>query len=260
MDTITMHFLSFSLAVFLSLGVHDSIWTVDGYSFVSNAGNPGYYNPDIPKDVRPMQDDVKLLSFYTRYGPGDVAGPIRPRSSRNIIYSAAVKAGYGSGSYHSQTGSSGGPVTSGSSGSDARSQLQDSRRASVGSGSLVGSAAGMGMSGYGVSRSVSVQGSDTIRSSMVLMPLQQSSDSVLKPEQLIYQIPLQTSNDSVAEPDSQQLVQTISQSSGQQSAQASSGTMAQSSTLQLTQTSGQQLAQASSQSARQSNRAPLEPQ
>ncbi|XP_016094151.1 paternally-expressed gene 3 protein-like isoform X8 [Sinocyclocheilus grahami] len=259
MGTTTMQFLSFSLAVFLSLGVHDGIWTVDGYSFVSNAGNPGYYNPDIPKDGRPMQDDVKLQRFYTWYGPGDVAGPIRPRSSRNIIYSAAVNGGYGSGSYNSQTSSSGGPVTSGSSGSDTRSQLQDSQRASVGSGSLVGSAAGMGMSGYGVSRSVSIQGSDTIRSSMVLMPLQ-SSDSVPKPEQLMYQIPLQTSNDSVAEPGSQTLVQTISQSSGPQSGQASSGTMAQSSTLQLTQTGGQQLAQASSQSARQSNRGPLEPQ
>lgn len=193
-----------------------------------------------------MQDDVKPQSVYTWYGPGDVAGPIRPRSSRNIIYRAAVKGGYGSESYNSQTSSSGGPVTSGSSSSDTRSQLQGSQPASVGSGSLVGSAASMGISGYGSSRSVSVQGSDTIGSSMVLMPLQQSSNSIFRPKQLTCQIPLQTSN----EPGSQQVVQTISQSSGQQPAQASSGTMAQSSTLQLTQTSGQQLAQASSQFAR----------
>uniref|UniRef100_A0A672T863 Uncharacterized protein n=1 Tax=Sinocyclocheilus grahami TaxID=75366 RepID=A0A672T863_SINGR len=233
----------------------------DGYSSVRNGGGPGYYNPDIPKNGQPMED-VKLQAFYNWYGLRDVAGPIRPLSSKTVIYSAGVKGGYGTGSYSSQTGWSGGPVASGSSGSDTRSQLQDSQLASAGSGSVahgsVGNAVGMGMSGYGLSQSVGIQGSDTIHSFLVLTPLQQSTDSV-KPVQLTSQITLKTSRDSQAMTDTQQLVQTISQSSGPQPAQASTGTMAQSSSVPLTQISGQQLAQASSLSAWQSRRKPLTP-
>ncbi len=127
-------------------------------------------------------------------------------------------------------------MASENSGSDTRSQNQGSKLALAESGRP---AVGMGMAGYGLSRSVGVQGSDTSHSSLVLTHLQQSSDSVLKPVQLTSLIPLKTSRETLENPDTQPLVQTISQFNGPQPAQASSGAMAQSSSQQLTQTSGQ---------------------
>ncbi|XP_056310986.1 uncharacterized protein LOC130222440 [Danio aesculapii] len=167
-------------------------------------------------------------------------GPNNP--SKRSIYSAAVKGGYDAGSYSSQTGSSGVLMTVEKTGSDSStSELQESGVDSTGSGSLVygtvGNAVSIGVSGYDVSPSTNVQGSEVISSS-VLMPLQQSS-SVPKPVLLTAQM------------------QTVPHSNSQQP--ASSGTVALSSPLQLSLSSGQQLPQSSSQSAVHAGRRPHKP-
>ncbi|XP_003199543.1 uncharacterized protein wu:fi42e03 [Danio rerio] len=155
-------------------------------------------------------------------------------------YSAAVKGGYDIGSYSSLAGSSGVSITSEkpSSDSSTRSQLQGSGVV-AGSGSLVygtvGNKASLAVSEYDMNQSTDVQESEVISSS-VLMPLQQSSYSVPKPVLLTSQ------------------VQTGPQSNSQQP--ASSGTMAQSVSLQLSQTSGHQLPQPGFQSAVYANRLP----
>ncbi|XP_056306865.1 UPF0606 protein KIAA1549-like [Danio aesculapii] len=190
-------------------------------------------------------------SLYNFYGLTDAAGPV----SKD-----AVKWGFGTGNYRSQTGSSGTPMTSGKPGSESHTTSQQGFHVdSAESGSLVyssvGNALSMGMSGYDSSQSTTVQASEVIGSS-VLAPLQQSSYSVSKPMQ-VSSIPLQISSVSVAKPSSQQFVQTISQSSSEQP--ESSGTVAQSNPLQLSLPSSQQISQTSFQSAVPSGRWPLKP-
>ncbi|XP_073796655.1 uncharacterized protein isoform X1 [Danio rerio] len=241
----TMWILSYSLAVLLALGAcdYDDIATVYAYSPGSSGGHLGSNNPS--QSMQEVKQSV--LDFY---GGNVVAGPV-----------SKDKWGFEMGSYSSQAGSSGAPMTSGKPGSGSHiASKQGFHVDSVGTGSLVygsvGNAVNMGMSGYDSSQSTSVQGSE-VTSSSVLSPLQQSSYSVSNPVQVVSSIPLQISSTSVVKPSSQQLVQTISQSSNEQP--ATSGTIAQSSPLLLSLPSGQQIFQTSFQSAVPSGRWPLKP-
>ncbi|XP_056306846.1 mucin-4-like [Danio aesculapii] len=236
----TMWILSYSLAVLLALGACDAA-AVHAYNPSSRRGHLGSNNP-----IQSMQE-VKQ-SLYDFYGLTDVTGPISKDT---------VKWDFETGSYRSQTGSSGNPLSE-KPGSESHT-TQGINVDSTGSGGVYGSlgnAVSMGMSGYDSSRSTTVQGSEVISSS-VLAPSQQSSYSVSKPMQVVSSIPLQIGSVSVAKPSSQQLVQIISQSSSEQP--ASSGTVAQSNPLQLSQPSGQLISQTSFQPAVPSGRWPLKP-
>ncbi|XP_005162653.1 uncharacterized protein si:ch211-146l10.7 [Danio rerio] len=245
MRATTMWILSYSLAVLLALGAcddDDGIATVYAYSPGSSGVNPVSNDPGQSKqEVKPS-----LSNFY---GLTDVSGPVSKDT---------VKWGFDT-TYNSQAGSSGTPMISEKPGSESHTSQQGFQVDSVGSGSLVpgsvGNAVSMGMSGYDTSQSTTVQGAEVISSS-VLSPLQQSS-SVSKPVQVVSSNPLQISSTSVVKPSSQQLVQTIFQSSNEQP--ASSGTMAQSNTLQLSLPSGQQISQTSFQSAVPSGKRPRKP-
>ncbi|XP_073797687.1 uncharacterized protein isoform X2 [Danio rerio] len=240
-----MWILSYSLAVLLALGACDynDIATVYAYSPGSSGGHFGSNNPS--QSMQEVKQSV--LDFY---GGNVVAGPV-----------SKDKWGFETGSYSSQAGSSGTPMTSEKPGSDSYTgSKQGFHVNSVGTGSLVygsvGNAVNMGMSGYDSSLSTTVQGSE-VTSSSVLSPLQQSSYSVSNPVQVVSSIPLHISSTSVVKPSSQQLVQTISQSSSEQP--TSSGAIAQSNPLQLSLPSGKQIFQTSFQSAVPSGRWPLKP-
>ncbi|NP_001103179.4 uncharacterized protein LOC561590 precursor [Danio rerio] len=245
MRATTMWILRYSLAVLLALGacVHD-IANVYAYS-PGSGGHVGSSNPSL------SMQKVKQ-SLYDFYGGTAVVGPVSKDE---------VKLSFETGNYRAQAGTSGTTMTNEKPGSESPTTSQQGFHVdSVGSGSLVyGSvvnAASMGMSEYDSSQSTSVQGSEVISSS-VLSPLQQSSYSVSKPVQVVSSIPLQISSVSAVKPSSQQLVQTISQSSSEQP--TSSGTVAQSNPLQLFLSSGQPVSQTSIQSAVTSGRWPLKP-
>ncbi|XP_017209484.1 uncharacterized protein si:ch211-146l10.8 isoform X1 [Danio rerio] len=244
----TMWILSVSLAVLLALGTCDyDTATIYTYSPGSSGGNPRSENSS------PFMQEVKQ-SLYSFYGLTDVLGPVRKDT---------VKWGYDAGSYRSQTGSSGTPVTSNKPDSESHATSQPGFQVgSAASGSLVyGSVrnpVNMGVSGYDSSQSTNLQVSEVISSSD-LTPLQQSSYSVSKPKpvQVVSSIPLRINSMSVAKPSSQQIVQTISQSSSEQP--VSSGTVSQSSPQQFSLSSGKPMSQTSLQSAVQSDRWPLKP-
>ncbi|XP_016412896.1 uncharacterized protein LOC107743951, partial [Sinocyclocheilus rhinocerous] len=181
MEGTTVQLLRFSLALF-GFCVHGHIGSVGGFS---SGGYPGYYEAGLP-----MQDVKQQSSSW--YDQGDVSDPFRPLKSKSFTYGATVNGVYNHVNYSPQTGSYGsGPVTSvyniGSE-SDVRRQNP---------GALISSG------GSFVSGSLATALSTSVR-----------SKTVPKPAQLNYQTVVQTSKESVAF-NSQQPVQTGSQSSGQ---------------------------------------------
>ncbi|XP_016413248.1 altered inheritance of mitochondria protein 3-like [Sinocyclocheilus rhinocerous] len=233
MERTTVQLLRFSLALF-GFCVHGHIGSVGGFS---SGGYPGYYEAGLP-----MQDDVKQQSS-SWYDQEDVSDPFRPLRSKDFTYGATSNGLHNHVSYSPQTGSYGsGPVISvyniGSE-SDVRRQNPGSLTSSGGS---------------FVSGSLATAFSTSVR-----------SKTVPKPAQLDYQTVVQTSNESVAS-NSQQPVQTGSQSSGLLLANAQSFVKPQRSRLQvgsklfsggrpiLSSSLGQQSAQASYQSMQQPSR------